>query len=96
MKSSVVEDRYIVECECGDPQHLLAFDFYEETKTKLHVVSVYLSSNWRRPLFERIVMALKFIFNHQAFIWSSSVAISSSNIKDLEEWVNFIKEKILK
>ena len=87
MKSKVIENRHIVECNCGDPTQLLVFDYYDD----LTDMEIYLTSNWRGTLFNRIKQAIQFIFKSRKYMIMDSVLVSEKNIADLEEIISIIK-----
>lgn len=98
MKSKVTEDRFIIECACGSPDHLLIIEMFEDEYSYGMVpsdISFYFTSDWRIPFFRRIKCALEFIFFKKSFYTSNSVHINEQNIEDLKEmilkWETFLK-----
>jgi len=91
MKSGLYDDRYIIECKCADPQHLLIVDLYGYKEGE-GSIDIYFCSNYKDSLWSRIKSALKFIFNKDSFLTSDSVWITKENIKHLEEVIKAIKE----
>jgi len=97
MKSSVIENRFFIECACGDPQHLLVFDWYrddEDDEENFSDLSVYFVSNWNNSFWKRVKMAFKFIFIKEHFLWSDAVIIDERNIYQLETFIKTYKDKI--
>jgi hypothetical protein len=91
MKSKVIKNRHLIECACGDPNQLLVFDFYEYEEDCL--MEIYVMANWHLNVWQRIKSALKYIWKKESFIYADVIMLNSSNIQQLEEWINFIKEK---
>ena len=97
MKSDFYEERYFCECKCGDPEHLLVFDFWKwrkEAEDEDGDIDVYFTSNWHQTLWQRIKMAFKFIFFRESFYLSDSVWITKENIHQLEAVINKIKGEL--
>ena len=80
MKSNALDhidgERYYLTCACTSPNHLIAFDFFPDIKKEedtyetlnASICSIYIVSNWHQPLFQRIKMALKFIFFKKEYV----------------------------
>jgi hypothetical protein len=87
MKSKVSEDRFIIECSCGSPDHLLIIDLFEDDKDDRYFsdISFYFVSNYRLSFFKRLWVAFKYVFFLEPPFESDSVHITEQNIEDLEE-----------
>jgi len=96
MKSKLVKDRYIIECSCRTPTHLLVFDFdkdeYEEgVFGKYPEISVYFTSNHILNFFGRLKVCFKYLFKKESFLIGDDVIINKNNIEELQEWIDYIR-----
>lgn len=89
MKSEVLEDRYIVECDCSSPDHIMMFDFDSELK----MIDIYFSGNWRDSFFKRLKYACKFLFFKKSFVWGDSIVITNRNAQQIQEILDKVKNK---
>ena len=90
MKSDVNEHRHFIECNCGNPEHLLIFEFVEDDAYS--EIAVYFTSKWTNNLWTRIRIAFRYIFKNFHFYWADAVIIDKENIKQLEDVIQKIKE----
>ena len=87
LKSNKV-NRHIIECSCGSPTHFLVFDYDKEYE----FISVQFTSNFNQSFFKRLKDGIAFIFKKRNFPIGDDVLISTSNVKDLEEFIKDIKK----
>ena len=92
MKNDINNDRYYICCSCGDPTHLLCFE-YSDFETGQYL-DIYFTANWKQIWYKRIWYALKFIFQRHPMCWSPGIIVDTINIHELEEVIVFLKEKI--
>ncbi len=90
MKSKMTEDRYIIECDCGSPDHLVIFDFYNDVNFR----DVYLTicSKYRKSFIERFIIIIKYLFGIEKYLATDGIMFSEDNISELEEVIKIIKE----
>jgi len=89
MKSRIAQDRYIIECDCGNPENFLVFDVYDEPGYE--DIFITIASNWKRPLRARIRQCIRYLFKVDLYMYTDGVCISQKNIEDLEEVIQKIK-----
>lgn len=99
MKSDFEKDRFIIECECHSPDHLLIVDCEDVDDNKDNkeritlLISVYFSANWKAPWYKRIWYALEFIFYRKKFCWGDDIVIGMNNLHQLKEVVEFLDKR---
>jgi hypothetical protein len=104
MKSQVIKNRYIIECECSCPDHLLVFDPLcfgdedclsntEKEKFKdLYAVYIEFISNYHSRFLNRLKEGFKYIFFKEPFIKEDSVGFLKKNISQIKEIVEFFEK----
>ncbi len=97
------KDRLITECGCGDPEHLLVFQYYQDEdegayKSDGHWDELYVhfTSNCYWGLWKRIKLALRYVFRKESFLLGDVVIFNHSNINQLEEACQFLRDRVLK
>ena len=96
MKSEIMEDRYYVECPCGDPHHLLVFDMYDsfhngDWECDISTVDNRYDYN---SIWHRIKSAVRFIINPDKFSLNQQFMINEDNINQFERVVKVMREKL--
>ena len=94
--TSLDTNRLILECECGNPEHLLVFDYYkdEEEDPFRDEINVSFTSNYYEPFWKRVKIGLKYIFHRKSFMTGDCVMFTHRNITQLKELTNYLEERI--
>jgi hypothetical protein len=95
MKSIILNDsevtRYILECSCGSPQHLVVVDLIQDLKSEPFAEVMFLDPGSIPTLWGRIKNAFMHIFFKEDIPVCGSVIINGKNISQLEEILNGLK-----
>jgi hypothetical protein len=98
MKSDVNRGRFYIECSCRSTDHILVIESYDyipdDTKPEEKVsadVAFYFSGDYHAPWYSRIRIALAYVFRKRKFCWGDTVIVNDTNIKQLEEVVDYFK-----
>jgi hypothetical protein len=81
-------DRYLIECNCTNPHHILVFDIDKE----IRYVSVAFVSNYHESVFKRIRNVIKYILFKDFYYTSDSIILTENNIEDLDEMIKALKK----
>jgi len=104
MKSKVFGDRLLLECTCGDPEHLLAVDVIETDELDfskpaglgneyIYGADFYFMSSWRSPWSKRVVNAFKYIFINKPYCVHDVVFLTEKNLDCLQELVDTFRKQ---
>jgi hypothetical protein len=98
-----MKDRLIVSCACGNPNHLLVFDYYEDESVDEHGESAYwdeidvsFTSTYYESFWKRIKIGLKYIFKGKTFVTGDVVCFDHRNIEEFEKMINYLKLRLQK
>ena len=95
MKSIILNDpeatRYILECGCGSPSHLIVVDLIQDLKTEPFAEVMFLDPGSIPTLWGRIKNAFMHLFFKEDIPVCGSIIINGKNISQLEEVLNGLK-----
>ena len=81
MKSEIVDNRYIVECACTEPSHVLTFDIDPDYA----YVDVCFAESWQESRWVRLKQAIRYIIGRKKYIMSdNSIILNEYNLKQLK------------
>jgi hypothetical protein len=95
--TKVNKDRLIVECACGNPDHLLVFDYYKDELEPTFIqdeIDVSFTSKYYDSFLKRLRIGLKYIFRGKTFMSSDCVMFNHRNISDLEDMIVYLKQRV--
>ena len=98
MKSEFIEGRHYIECACGNPRHMFCVDLavWEDEPDVYYGADVYIMSNWKAPLYTRIIAAFKYIFTGSEFSVGDSIIIDRDNIDQFKQMVKELEKSFKK
>lgn len=85
--------KYICECSCNNPEHILIFHHYIDEEYNCNEVDVYFMSRWQASFWERCKLAFKYVFKHEEMRTSDTVIFTKDNIKQLEKFIKEYKKR---
>jgi len=87
MRGKVMKNRHIIECSCGDSEHLLVIDSHDNEPNWYYITltSKYVPSVWLR-----LKLAVRYLSGDTQLSYDT-VLISERNVSELEQLVNDIK-----
>jgi hypothetical protein len=95
MKSTILNDsevtRFILECCCASPRHILVIDLIQDLKTDPFAEVMFLDPGSASSLWARIKNAFKHVIFKEDIPICASMLINSKSISQLEEILNGLK-----
>ena len=86
MKSTIVKNRFYLECSCEMPDHLYIFDYDED----LNMVTVSFQYNNYLSFFGRFKCSMSYLFKKRN-LYCHDIIIQNKHIEQMQEMVNYIK-----
>jgi|SRR5271157_1122855 len=96
MKSDQFEERFYVECSCGDIQQVLIFNYWkmdDDDPDSDTWCELYFSDAAKWTFFFRLWRALKYLFWKDPLVYGC-ILIDEKNKHQLEEVLKFLVEKM--
>ena len=88
MKSIINKNRFYLECSCESPDHLFIFDYDEE----LNMITVSFQYNNYLSFFKRFKCAWSYLFKKRD-LYCHDIIIQDKHVKQVQDMVNYLKEK---